>query len=213
MSDRPAKRILVMASLALSLGAAGAQGGVITGVTGNIVDGGALPASLTPNAVESPNGLVFFEGTTTLAADVTVDGGGTIAAGTTVAIHLFHFDPIIPDGMGFVGFDAEGTVTFDMDVLGVASSAALLAASDNLAGTSTSYTPFLSRQFEPAGGSPDSISFVGAMVTVDAFNASNNSSGASFDQARIFVAVPEPASMAVAAIGSLALFSGRRRRR
>ncbi|MEM6552663.1 MAG: DUF6453 family protein [Planctomycetota bacterium] len=215
--DRTPKSVLATASLALSLGAASAQHASIVSVTGDIVDGGALPPDLTQNVVDDANGQVFFEGTTTLLADVTVDGGGTISAGTAVDIYLFHFDPPIPGG-GFQLFTASGTVTFDNDILGTASTLSVLEPTDNLAGTTTAYSTFNARGFESTGGNPDTISFAGATATISAFSGSNNPGGAAFEQARIFtvgseVVIPEPASVVVAGIGTLLMVSSRRRRR
>ncbi|MEM1210887.1 MAG: hypothetical protein AAGI68_01180 [Planctomycetota bacterium] len=213
--DRPAKSILATASLALSLGAVGAQGATITGFTGDAVDGGALPPNLNVNQVEGPDAFVFFEGTTTLSADITVDGGGTITAGTAVDIHILHFDPVIPTSDVFTTLFAAGTVTFDDAVLGIVTSGPNLIATNNLvAGTSTIYNAFNVQQLEGA----DTASFAGSTVTFDLRNAGKNN-GASFDQIRIFTVgsvsetvIPEPATLTLAAMGSLLMVSRRRRR-
>ena len=120
-------------------------GGTVTG--GTALDAGGTFVELTTalsnpfgpsnsvgnNNFQSPNLYGFDEDQhIVLAAPLSVGGGITIPAGSTVASHYIFFDPGPSQHM-------IGTVDFDSDVLAIITSTRLLAASDFLANTGVNY--------------------------------------------------------------------------
>lgn len=131
-----------------------------------------------------------------LASALSMDIGGTVAAGTQVASHYIFFDPLNTQTM-------QGTVDFDSDVLGIITSTGLLLASDILVNTNVNYLNPTQRGLEPG----DSATISGLRQIF--FNVSASSPG---DYVRVITAfspgaVPEPGSLALvgAALAGLAL--------
>ena len=131
-----------------------------------------------------------------LASALSMDIGGTIAAGTQIASHYIFFDPLNSQSM-------LGTVDFDSDVLGIITSTGLLQASDVLANTGVNYLNPTLRGLEVG----DSVTISGTRQIL--FNTVASSPG---DYVRVITAfspgaVPEPASLALvgAALAGLAL--------
>ena len=131
-----------------------------------------------------------------LASALSMDIGGTIAAGTQIASHYNFFDPLNSQSM-------LGTVDFDSDVLGIITSTGLLQASDVLANTGVNYLNPTLRGLEVG----DSVTISGTRQIL--FNTVASSPG---DYVRVITAfspgaVPEPASLALvgAALAGLAL--------
>jgi hypothetical protein len=118
----------------------------------------------------------------------TVVSGLDILAGVTVASHYVFFDPI--------GTTLQrGNVTFDAEIVGVASSTGTMAASDFLANSGVTYLSPTLRGLE-AG---DSVSFVGQTLFVD-WTASSPG-----DYVRVFTLRSPGADVPVPAAGLLLL--------
>ena len=121
-----------------------------------------------------------------LGAPLSLDLGGTIAAGRRVSSQGVEFDPRRNQ-------TATGTITFDRPVLGLIYSRNLLIASDVLGLSSITYLNPLARGLEI---NPDFVSFFGKTVS---YSLSGSNPGDNF---RIITGeVPEPASWAMLTIG------------
>lgn len=122
--------------------------------------------------------------------------GGSIAAGTRVDSHFLVFDPA-------VGRVARGSVTFNRQILGVATTRALLDGSNFLG------LPVVTYAFGGASGleANDIVSFAGNVLSYN-LTASNPS-----DSIRILTAVPEPTSWAMLIAGFGLVGAAARRRR
>jgi hypothetical protein len=178
--------VLALVAVVATVGAASALA-AITSTSGTILKI-APPASVVDGALENDDHFFAFDEKqcVTLTSDLAVDitpggGGGTIPAGTGVSSQFIHFDAT---GTRFVSL--SGSITVDQPVLGVATSAANLDASDFL-GTAGAYpTGDATRGFEAIQG--DSASISGGQLTV---NATVNDRF-HFDQARVITACPPP---------------------
>ena len=161
-------------------------GGTVTG--GTALDAGGTFVELTTalsnpfgpsnsvgnNNFQSPNLYGFDEDQhIVLAAPLSVGGGITISAGTTVASHYIFFDPGQKQHM-------IGTVDFDSDVLAIITGTANLKASDSLANTGVNYLSPAARGLE-AG---DSVTISGSRQIL--FDTFANSPG---DYVRVLTAV------------------------
>ncbi len=139
---------------------------------GSVTSGpdGAVFQELHPFAVfsvgsdnfDSPNLYGFNEDqnillTTTLAVNV----GRNVAEGQTVASHYIFFDPRRSARI-------QGTVTFDAEIIGIATNRANLNASDILQNNAVTYLSPNARGLEVQ----DSVSFDGSTLTLD-FRASS----------------------------------------
>ena len=151
----------------------------------------------------SPNLFGFNESQNILLASaLSMNVGGTIAAGTQVASHYIFFDP--------VSGSVIGTVDFDADVLGIITSSGLLLASDGLANTGVTYLNPGLRGLE-----------AGDFATITAGNqrqiSVNFTASSPGDYIRVITAfspgaVPEPASLALVGLGFAAAGFARRRK-
>lgn len=114
------------------------------------------------NTFQTPNLYGFDEDQNILlAADLSIDGGGSISSGTVVASHYIFFDPGPTQSI-------TGTITFDSEILGIASSTGLMAASDFLANSGVTYLNPTLRGLE----SGDTYSLVDAFTLAISWTAS-----------------------------------------
>ena len=189
-------------------------------VAGSIVSvGGEMeeiptPSDVTLAQLESPNVRIFAERDVTLASDLAVEhqgpgsdpvlNPGQIPAGTAVRTYYVHFDPV-----GEQLHSASGSVTFDMDILGLI----LLSGDDGPLEMSHA-------SFGAVGTSyPDDGQGFNNFQTED-FNVSNDLrtlsvtafADAGIDAMRVFVSnIPEPSSLVLLTLGILGVGSSRRR--
>ena len=176
------------------------------------------PPSVLPGALESQlNGYIFLESLTVLAAPLTVDINapgiynsnapgtpGTIAAGVPVLSYMVHHEAVNSQLSSIAG-----SFVFPHPILGVIYTDANLDLTDPTLGhTGTSYPTGLGfRGFDLTYPTlPDTIIWSGNTLTIQ--------SNAMFvmDQLRVIVAIPEPNTLALGALGGLALFAFGRRR-
>jgi len=118
---------------------------------------------------------------------------GTIAAGTAVESYLVHADPVSGT------HNYIGTVTFNSAVLGIEILTPSLVATDGTYGhPGTSYDQGLSRGLESSD--MDFLTLSSDRETVSI----NFTTSTGVDDIRIFTAVPEPSSFALAGVAALA---------
>jgi hypothetical protein len=193
------KRLITTLVLATAIAAAGAvgAGATITSTSGAIVEI-APPASVQNQQLRSETEIRAFEEKqcVTLASPLNVDvtpggGAGVIPAGTSVRSDFIHFDP---SGAPGTTRQLSGSITVGDSVLGVATSAANLDASDFLGAPGTAYPTGTNpeREFEnsaqfPTQG-PDSASISGGQLVVNVSVVETFH----FDQARVISACPPP---------------------
>jgi len=155
-------------------GTALGAGGTFVELTTALSNPFGPPDSVGNNNFQSPNLYGFDEDQhIVLAAPLSVDGGITIPAGSTVASHYIFFDPGRNQHM-------IGTVDFDSDVLAIITGTANLKASDFLAHTGVNYLSPVARGLE-AG---DSVTISGSRQIL--FDTFANSPG---DYIRVLTAV------------------------
>ncbi len=155
-----------------------------------------------------------------LTSDLLVNVGATISAGTMVASHYIFWDP--PGDSSSTLKKVTGNVVFDSAILGIATSKALLSASDFLANTGVTYLDPNLRGLE----STDHVSINGSNTLQIDLHFEANTPG---DYIRVFTAysptaagpppaVPLPAALplfasGLAAFGGLGAWRKRRARR
>jgi hypothetical protein len=128
-------RLLALAALLAGPAAARVLDGEIVAQDGagrfvNLSDD--LPLALGEDIFDDPHLRAFDEAQgVVLQTDLALDLGGVIAAGTVVALHHVVFDG--------TGGRQRGTVLFDAAILGLATQAATLAATDPMAATDLLY--------------------------------------------------------------------------
>ena len=182
----------------------GNSGGVFVELTPPLPNPFGTPNSVGDDTFQSPNLFAFDEDQNILlAAPLTVDvGTSPVPAGTTVASHYIFFDPGPNQSI-------IGTVDFDSTVLAIMTSTTTLAASDFLANTGVNYLNPGLRGLE----SGDSATISGAQhITLYVF------AGTPGDYIRVLTtfspgAIPEPSTLALAALALLSLLAHHRRRR
>ena len=189
-------------------------------VSGSMTDGSAKtaggvftiisPPTMTGNNNQTSNNVFAWneKQNYTLGANLLVDIGSTIVAGTKISVHGITFDP---RGSETVEFFAK----FDRPILGIITSRGLLMASDYLGAPGTTYNSPGSRGLE--ANDLAHTSFFGSVLTVadngrrqrDGWTASNPG-----DNIRVITAaVPEPATWAMLISGfGMVGFAARRRR-
>lgn len=211
-------RLVSAAIFALSFQVTGASASVVSGsITGGSVNGSgnviildpkASPFAVGNNNFDTNNLYIFDERQNfKLLADLTLDVGGTIAAGTYVSSHLVLFDPLRPATV-------KGTVSFDQAILGIARKDATLKATNFLGAPSVTYNTPALFGLEPGEdfltiGKPDANSV----------KINNLKAGLLGDMFRVFTlgteptAVPEPSTWAMMIAGFGAVGFALRRRR
>ncbi len=192
----------------------------LVGVAG-VLQAAAPPSSAVKGAAKNDLAAMIFQessgvaaGDNGLAVDIaspgTYTGGGPapdpgmIAAGTVLRSYLLHSDPVSP----IVRY--RGTVTFGTPVLGVEILTASLLGTDARFGhAGTAYDSDVSRGLEgpSAPATQDFITLSGDRRMI----AFDFRTGTSVDDIRVFTAVPEPSSLALAGVGLLALATAGRR--
>lgn len=149
------------ACLATTAHAAVVSGSVTGGTAGGtFVELDPLSAFSVGDDTFDDNNLYAFneDQNITLGSPLAIDtAGGTIAAGTVIASHYVFFDPGPTRSL-------IGSVTFDADILGVATSTTNLAASDFLITNSVTY---LNPSLRGLEAGQDFISFSGKTLSVD----------------------------------------------
>jgi opacity protein-like surface antigen len=190
-----------MAALAsaAALAAVAAQAALVSGP--DII---AAPAQVFDNAVTNTHQQAFDEQQNVLLANALAVDGGSIAAGTVVSSHMIFLN--IPTSLQSAS-DTQ-TWAFDGLVLGVMSDAngALEAASNSILGASgTSYPgSFASRGLE----ANDSYTISGNSIRVNM----NVAQPGDWIRVVTAAAVPEPGSLALAALALVGLGVARRRK-
>ncbi len=194
------KYLLALGAAALFSAPASAAivSGALTG--GSAFNNGGSFQEFTPTTVgnnnqQSNNLFAFTENEAALSSGLTPDFGSVLIAGRRYQSHFVFFDPGPTR-------TAEGSVTFNRDILAVLASDANMNASDadfGLAGV-TYLTPTL-RGLE----GPDSFSVTGNTISID-FRASDPG-----DYIRVLTGVPEPTTWAMLIFGFGAVGGAMRR--
>lgn len=146
----------LVAILLLAASAASAEAAIITGeiTGGSVLRKNGEFIELRPQQLGSgqwitigkdnfndPNLYAFNEWQNIkLLEDISLDIGGTLKAGTTVAAHYIVFDPVRDNTKGWIQFDAP--------ILGIATSNKVLAATDYLANSKVNYLQVSARGLE-----------------------------------------------------------------
>lgn len=184
----------------IGIAAEPAQGVTITGArTVN------APARIRNGSFDNADVLVFAEAAGfTLTEALKLDGGVTLAKGTVVDVFYVIFDPAART-------KKMGGVTFDVEILGIASTTGLLRKTDFLGKPGTDYGRFSNRGFESVPGTSrrDDLMISASGFTLN-YNIRANNPG---DAVRVVVAhVPEPSTALMLAAGCAGLARiGRRR--
>lgn len=201
----------------LGTGHAAVVSGTITGGTVNgsgsvvILDPTMSSFAVGQNDFDTNNLYIFNEQqNVTLLADLVLDLGTTIAAGTVVSSHMVVFDPLDLQTV-------KGTLLFDQEILGIARRDSTLLATHFLGMPSVTYHSPFSFGLEPGDDyltvgvpSPDAlkINLLSASVPGDVFRVITRSAMVS--------SVPEPSTWASMIAGLLscgAMMRTARRRR
>jgi len=170
---------------------------------------GQLSTSLAREVTAANSTQVFLENASvTLASALSLSGGGSVAAGTTVSSFIVHFDPI---GTPQSVYEGHGTITFDNPVLGLiyatkdTGTYSLLTASDASVGLGAAFydaDPEFRRLEIPQATWQDVASFAGNVVTVNLFTTSG------IDDVRIITEAPLPLVPVPGAVMLLGLGTG-----
>lgn len=214
------KGLAIIAGAFISTTTLGAA--LITGTTGAVTEI-APPASVAPGALESDAQIIIFsEASLTLLAAEAVDhagagavsspGGlapGVISSGANVTSFLLSMDKV---GSSATLINLLGSVTFDMDILGLEVFTASLNGSDATYGNPGTTYPTSARGLE--------------LFSQDTFEISNDlrtlnvdlQTSDAVDQVRIYVdnstsAIPEPTTWLMMGTGLIGLSALRRRRK
>lgn len=173
------------------------------------IDGARMvnaPARLVNGTFDDPDVLVFAEASGFTLLDPLKLNGSVIPAGTVVDVYYVIYDP--PERTWLTG-----TVTFDVDILGIAYTTKKLRKTDFLGKPGTEYTRFSHRGFEAVAGTSrrDKISYSQGQID---FRVRAADPG---DAVRVIVAhqpVPEPTTAVLLGAGcaGLAALGSRKRR-
>jgi len=202
--------VVVQAVWLLALSSAASATSTPTATSGAVAILSSPPASVQLHALVSTTNIQgFFEQETTLSAAQPVDTDTpglvnnvtqlvptTIASGTCVDSYLLQWDP---GGLPFPQTaQADGSVTFDQQILGVEALDASLDGSDALGSPSTSYPtglPAVERGMELIGathtnrsGNPDTFTLSASLKKLTV----HMDTGAYFDQVRVLVGCGGP---------------------
>jgi hypothetical protein len=196
--------VAVQAAVLLLLSGVASASSTPTATSGSLMVLSSPPASVQLHALVSTTDIQgFFEQETTLSSDQSVDTdtsglvdnvtqlvAATIPSGTCVDSYLLQWDPGgLPQPQTA---QADGSVTFDQQILGVEALDASLDASDPLGPPSTSYPTGLNveRGMELIGashtnrsGNPDTFTLSGSLHKLTV----HMDTGAFFDQVRVLV--------------------------
>ncbi len=192
------KIIPLMAMGFLAISAMNVQAGIIS-TTGPIDEiTSSFPPSLLDGAFDSDSliRVIVEKENHVLGANLVLDAGGTILAGTLVNSYLVHYDQV-----GGGSATQSGSLTFDSAILGVIHSLSNLGNSDSELGllTAAGYSAHIFRGLELT--TADSFSLTGA--TGISFSTTTNSH---VDEMRIITAAsPVPVPAAVWLFGSALL--------
>lgn len=179
-----------------------AQGVTITGAT--TVN---APARVRNGSFDNSQVLVFAESAGfTLTEALHLDGGTVLAKGTVVDVFYVIFDPAAQT-------NKAGAVTFDVEILGMASTTGAIRKTDFLGKPGTAYGRFSNRGFESVPGTSrrDHLMISASGFALN-YSIRANDPG---DAVRVIVAhTPEPSTALLLGLGcaGLAGVAGRRRR-
>lgn len=178
-----------------------AQGVTITGAT--TVN---APARVRNGSFDKSEVLVFAEAAEfTLTEALHLDGGTVLAKGTVVDVFYVVFDPAAQT-------KKTGAVTFDVEILGIASTTSAIRKTDFLGKPGTAYGRFSNRGFESIPGTSrrDDLAISATRFALN-YDVRANDPG---DAVRVIVAhTPEPSTAILLGLGCAGLAVGGRGRR
>ncbi len=170
------KKVMMFCLMALMATSAQAA---ISSVTGDCVDAGsAAVVDLSSNSTTSYDDISVFaeQQGVVLGADLTLDEGGTIPAGTIVNSYIAHMDV---ENVENPYTQFTGSVTFDGPVLGVIYQEVPLAATDTILGNALGYHNPRRLNLDAVGYPYDAYTLTGNTLSLDCYT------GGGIDEIRI----------------------------